>query len=231
MMNPITRQLIRASLPLQRAYYRRRMRRPYLEQLDEVSLLMMPEVFNGVVFRTGVDLARYVAALPQPTAQRSALDMGTGSGIGAVAAARRGYRVTAVDINPQAVRLAQINAVINRCEQHIDVREGDLFSPVAGQQFDLVLFNPPYFRGVPRNDLDRAWRATDVLERFAAGLPDALAPAGTALIVFADDGDTEGLLCALRCNGLATETVACRDHGAWNVRIYRAEAARQSGVA
>ena len=97
----------------------------------------------------------------------SALDMGTGSGVGAIFAARRGYRVVAVDINPQAVRCARINTLLNRLEERIEVRRGDLFEPVRGERFDLVLFNPPFFVGEPRSDLDRAWRGREVLERFA----------------------------------------------------------------
>ncbi len=64
----------------------------------------------------------------------------------------RGYarRVVAVDINPAAVRCAQINALLNQLEQRIEVRRGDLFAPVAGERFDLVLFNPPFLRGAPR---------------------------------------------------------------------------------
>src|SRR5205823_1604642 len=103
-----------------------------------------------------------------------ALDMGTGSGIGAVFAARAGYRVVGVDLNPEAVRCARINALMNRLEDRLEAREGDLFAPVAGERFDLILFNPPFFRGEPRDALDMAWRSVDVLERFAEGLPSAL---------------------------------------------------------
>ena len=44
----------------------------------------------------------------------------------------------------------------------IDVRQGDLFDPVAGERFDVMLFNPPYYRGVPRDELDHAWRCADI---------------------------------------------------------------------
>ena len=100
------------------------------------------------------------------------LDMGTGSGVCAVIAARHARRVVAVDINAAAVRCARINALLNHVEQKIEVRHGDLFAPCAGERFDLILFNPPFLRGPPRDDRDRAWRSTDVAERFAAGLGD-----------------------------------------------------------
>jgi len=128
-----------------------------------------------------------------------------------VFAARRGFRAVAVDVNPEAVRCARINALLHHLEERIDVRQGDLFSPVAGEHFDLVLFNPPFFRGEPAGDLDRAWRGTDVLERFAAGLPAALAPGGTALLCLSTDGEGDALLAALRDGGFGIETALQQD--------------------
>ena len=72
-MNLLTRQLIRASLPAQRVIKRRRLGRTVLEETDGLSLVVLPDVFNGVVFRSGVFLARtaaeYLSALPTPPAQ------------------------------------------------------------------------------------------------------------------------------------------------------------------
>lgn len=128
--------------------------------------------------------------------------MGTGSGVIAVFAAHRASRVVAIDINPHAVRCARINALLNGVEDRVEVREGDLFAPVAGERFDLVLFNPPYFRGAPREALDHAWRSLNVVERFAAGLAQHLTPRGYALVVLSTDGDTPAFLSAFASNQL-----------------------------
>jgi SAM-dependent methyltransferase len=156
----------------------RRHRRLVQERLDGVPLLVFPEVFNPVLFRTGAILARAVSEVygHGRGGGTRALDMGTGSGAGALFAAFEGFDVVAVDVNPAAVRCARTNALLNRLEAHIDVREGDLFEPVQGERFDLVLFNPPFFRGPPQDALDQAWRSPDVMERFAAGLPGHLTP-------------------------------------------------------
>jgi len=82
---------------------------------------------------------------------------------------------------------------------------------VAGERVDVVLFNPPYFRGEPQGALDRAWRSNDVIERFAAGLPAALAPGGRALVVLSSQGDVAGALAAFQAHGLWAETLAERD--------------------
>ena len=221
--NALARGLIRFGYRLQRPLLRRRLGRVVLEHVDGVPILVLPQVFNGVLFRTGEMLARTVAASPLAaprSASSRALDLGTGSGIGTVFAARRGFQVVAVDLNPEAVRCARLNALLNRLEDRIEVRHGDLFAPVAGESFELVLFNPPFFHGTPQGPLDLAWRGTDVLERTAAGLPATLAPRGIALVVLSTDGDGESLLAAFASNGLASEAVARRDYGNEAVTVY-----------
>jgi len=189
---------------------------------------MLPGVFNGVLLRTGAFLAQTLTTLPlAASGDVSALDLGTGSGLGAVFAARRGFRVVGVDINPEAVRCARINVLLNRVEDRVEIRLGDLFAPVAGERFDLVLFNPPFYQGAPRHDLDYAWRGTDIFERFAAGLPAALKPGGRALVVLSSDGRGEELLAALRAHPRvgraspsALEVVARRDLGNEVLTVY-----------
>lgn len=202
----------------------RRYRRLVLERIDGVSLVVLPDVFNPILLRTGAFLARSVP--PPPVVDGSlalmprALDMGTGSGIGAIVAARRGYGVVGVDINPEAVRCARINVLLNNLEDRVEIRSGDLFAPVAGEQFDLVLFNPPFYRGAPDDRLDQAWRATDVIERFASGLRQALRPTGEARIVLSTDGEWRAMLAALDGRGFQVRPVASRDFGNEVLTVY-----------
>jgi release factor glutamine methyltransferase len=227
-VNPLLRQGTRLCLLLKRPLLLRRVRRTVLERVDGLAIVVSPEVLNPVVFRSGVYLARTVAtaAAAAPPASVAtaprALDMGTGSGIGALFAARRGYQVVAVDINPEAVRCARVNVLLNRFEDRVEVRYGDLFEPVGDERFDLVLFNPPFFRGQPRSLFDLAWRGEDVLERFAAGLPGRLRPGGTALVLLSTDGDAGGMLRALTAQGFAVEAVASRHFGNEIMTVYSA---------
>jgi SAM-dependent methyltransferase len=71
------------------------------------------------------------------------LDLGTGSGIQALLAARHSDRVLAVDLNPRAVRLAAFNAKLNEIS-NVEWLQGDLFEPARGHSFDLVISNPPF---------------------------------------------------------------------------------------
>lgn len=220
-MNYLTRALTVTWMYVKLPFLALRIRRPVLERIDDVPLVSLPDVLNPVVFRSGEMLARTVASSPlaEPSANR-ALDMGTGTGVGAVFLARRGWQVVAVDINPEAVRCARANTLLNNLEDRIEVRQGDLFGPVEGERFDLILFNPPFFRGEPTGLFDMAWRSTDVMERFAAGLPHALTPDGRALILLSTDGDPDGMLKALAANSLRVETAVQRDYGNEIMTIY-----------
>jgi release factor glutamine methyltransferase len=190
------------------------------ETVHDVSLFVLPGVFNPRIMRSGTYFAEHLERCAIGPGVR-VLDMGTGSGVCAVFAARRGAQVVAVDINPAAVRCTRINALANHVENTLDAREGDLFEPVCGERFDFVLFNPPFFRGAPKDALDQAWRGEDVLERFAAGLRKHLLPGGHALLLFSTDNSILDLPGIFARAGLRTEIAAQRDFINEVMTIYR----------
>jgi release factor glutamine methyltransferase len=210
---------------LKRPFLLPRVRKPSLEHVDGTPLVVWPDVQNPVVFRSGEWFARSLADLAAvgSCASPTLLDVGTGSGVCAIFASRLGYRVTAVDINPEAVRCARINALLNHVETRIEVLHGDLFEPVAAHRFDVVLFNPPFFRGQPRNLFDMAWRSTDVLERFAERLGNALTTSGSALILLSTDGHARDMLTALEQQHMDVTIAARRHFGSEVMTIYRAK--------
>jgi SAM-dependent methyltransferase len=81
----------------------------------------------------------------------SALDLCTGSGVQAFLAARHAARVVAVDVNPRALNFAAFGAHLSRIA-NVELRQGDLYEPVAGERFDLIVANPPYVVS-PETDL------------------------------------------------------------------------------
>ena len=95
--------------------------------------------------------ARVLAWLTVRRQVGDVLDLGAGNGHQALLAARHSERVTAVDITPRALAFAAFNAALNGVEG-ITFRQGDLFEPVAGSRFDLIVCNPPYV-GSSRVDL------------------------------------------------------------------------------
>ncbi len=75
--------------------------------------------------------------------QRKALDLGTGTGVIAVLLAKKGFTVTATDINPKSGNCLKLNASINKVARKITFKLGNLFEPVKKEKFDLITFNPP----------------------------------------------------------------------------------------
>lgn len=203
-----------------RPWQQRRHQRLVLERAAGCDLIVLPEVMNPRIFRSGEFFANALRSdLIIPSSL--VLDMGAGSGIAGIVAAQHNACVVAVDINPAAVRCTRINAYLNKVEQRLDVRQGDLFEPVKDERFDLVLFNPPYFRGSPQPGFDQSWRSEDVVERFAAGLRHHLKPAGSALLALSTDGDMGAFIHAFNEYGYEKTVVASRRLLAETLTVYR----------
>lgn len=198
----------------------RRHNRLVLERAAGLDLVLLPGVMNPRLFRSGEYFATTLnkALIPEGS---HVLDMGTGSGIVAISAARWAGHVDAVDVNSEAVRCARINALLNGFEAVIEVHEGDLFEPLCDRRYDVVLFNPPFFRGAPGGGFDLAWRANDTVERFAAELGNHLRPSGYALVIFSTDGDTQAFLDCFTRVGYRRQPVASNEMPAETFTVYR----------
>lgn len=146
---------------------------------------------------------------------RDVLDVGTGSGALALAAARAGAgSVTAVDLSLRSTTATWLNARLHGTA--ISVRRGDLFVPVAGRRFGLVVANPPYVPAatavLPRHRKARCWDAGQdgraLLDRICTGVTDVLAPDGDVLLVHSAVCDTDRTLDALTRAGLVAQVLA-----------------------
>ena len=146
------------------------------------------------------------------------LDVFTGSGVLALAAARSGARaVTAVDVLRRAVATVRLNAAMNGVQ--LRAVQGDAFGPVHGERFDLIVANPPYLpdaNGRAAHGKARAWSAgphgRHFIDRFCAEAGDHLAPDGTIALVHSSFCNTPLTLAALADRGFDA-TVAERRRG------------------
>ena len=223
--NPVLRHAWRLLLRLRFALWqRRRHDRLVIERGLGIPLVVLPGVFNPSLFRTSDLVVAYLRETTFDAAR--ALDIGTGTGILALTAARFCSSVVALDINPAAVRCTRINALLNRFEDTVDVRCSDLFEAVQGETFDLVLCNPPYYRGVPNKPGELAFYAGDFAERLAGGLPKSLHDGGQALVVLSSDGAEQEFLDAFAAAGLSIEAVLSRNLISERVTLYRLQADR-----
>lgn len=183
--------------------------------------------FDAVTARVGVyppqhDSSLLISQIRRrvDVAGRSVLDLCTGSGVVAIAAAQLGAAsVTAFDVCPDAVRCARSNAATAGVA--VEVKSGDHRSAVAAGPYDIVLCNPPYVPTVPGVDplpdhIGPAW-AWDagpdgrlVLDPLCASTPELLAAGGTLLLVQSELADPRLSLRQLRREGLRADIVAAQ---------------------
>lgn len=143
------------------------------------------------------------------------LDMGTGCGILAVIAAEKVNEVIAVDVNPYAVECARKNAELNDVAVKVEVREGNLFSPVRdGEKFDLILFNAPYLPvegDEGKNWIEKAWSGGEtgrtVIDRFIDEVSEYLTEKGRALLVQSTFSDVDKTLEEFSKRGLIAKII------------------------
>ena len=143
------------------------------------------------VFRPRSDTWLLATVLRQQPQLRggTVLDICTGSGAIAVAAALAGARaVTAVDVSIRAVLTVRLNARLNGVR--IEALRGDLLGAVRGRRFDVIVSNPPYLpsddgplpaRGRARHT-EAGGSGRVLLDRLIDSAPDHLAPGGLLLV-------------------------------------------------
>ncbi len=157
-------------------------------------LIVRPTVFHPRCFITSEFFASFIDRLD--LSGKRVVDVGTGSGILALAAARAGAaNVTAIDINPSAALTAAENARANGLGDRFTAVCSNLLvalAPVA--LFDVIISSPPSFPGEPRDIADRAWHAgpnyRDVVPLFDQAR-ERLAPGGRVYLLVSSDSDLD----------------------------------------
>jgi ribosomal protein L3 glutamine methyltransferase len=153
-------------------------------QVDRRALI--PRSFIGDL------LAGNVLPIGDPRRIRRVLDLCTGSGCLSILAALAFPRakVDAVDLSAGALALARRNVAAHRLGDRITLHRGDLFGPLAGQRYDLILSNPPYvdargmarlppeYRHEPRMALAAGEDGLDLVRRILAEAPSHLTKNG-----------------------------------------------------
>lgn len=157
-------------------------------------LVVGPTVFHPRYFLTSEYFAGFIDRLDLKGA--IVAEIGTGSGVLSLAAARAGAeRVIAIDINPNAALSAAENARLNGLGDRILPLCCNLTSAVAARPlFDVILSNPPYLAGEPRDLADRAWHAgpgyRDIRALFAQA-SERLKPGGRFYLLLSSDSDLD----------------------------------------
>jgi release factor glutamine methyltransferase len=160
----------------------------------DFRLVVRPTVFHPRRFITSEFFASFISRLD--LSDKRVADVGTGSGILALAAARAGAaHVTAIDVNPNAALTAAENARANGHGERFAAICSDLLSAVAPVPlFDVIISSPPSFPGEPRDIADRAWHAgpnyRDIVPLFDQARR-RLAPGGRVYLLVSSDSDLD----------------------------------------
>jgi release factor glutamine methyltransferase len=181
--------------------------------------------FYGLPFRVTSDvliprpetehLVEHAIKLAADFAQPRIVDVGTGSGAIAVALAKHlpDARITTIDLSEKALAIARENATRNSVNERMRFLAGDLLGPVAGEQFDLVVSNPPYVPEADRASLSVEVRdyepglalfagedGLNIYRRLIPAAFDVLAPGGYVLLEIGY-GQAEGVRAQLAGTG------------------------------
>jgi methylase of polypeptide subunit release factors len=110
---------------------------------------------------------------------RQVLDLGAGSGVQALHAARHGARVVATDVNPRALHFTALTMALSGFD-NVETRPGSLFEPVGDETFDLIVSNPPFVisPGGRFTYRDGGMAGDDLCAALVAGAGDRLEPGG-----------------------------------------------------
>lgn len=179
---------------------------PFEHTIAGVEITVLPEVYPG-----GIDSELTIEAIGNVSG-KSVLDLCTGTGIIAVKAALEGAdNVVAVDLNPEAVKNARLNAKKFNLRQ-IEVHEGSLFTPVGADTFDVVAMNPPYTSKKPMNKTEICFWDEDnqTTRSFFEEYKNHLNPGGQAYLAWADFSSIELIEELAETNSTKLELVRSR---------------------
>lgn len=181
------------------------MNRVVREKISGFTFTVRPTVFNPRDFISSEIFAAYVKTLD--LTGKYILDMGTGSGIVSIFAASKGAECIAADINPVAVRCIKENALQNNFSKQIAAIESDLFVSLQNTypaKYDIIFFNPPYYKGNPRNNFERAFKGgpnLEVIDRFLNDAKNFLSPQGRLCLLVSSDMDMDDMYNRIKTAG------------------------------
>ncbi|WP_439575851.1 50S ribosomal protein L3 N(5)-glutamine methyltransferase [Phreatobacter sp.] len=160
--------------------------------------VIVPRSYLGELMMSGGLVQEGAGPVPDPMAVTRILDLCTGSGCLAILAAMAFPEATidAVDLSAEALEVAALNVADHDMQDRINLMAGDLFAPVAGRHYDLIIANPPYVAEAEVSAFPPEYRAEPVMAH--AGGPDGL-DIVRRILREAGDHLTEhgGLLCEI----------------------------------
>jgi release factor glutamine methyltransferase len=171
-----------------------------------ISIIVQPGVFHpGFFFSTKLFLE---FLKDKELKGKSLLEIGAGSGLISLYAAKQGATVTAIDISNTAVENIRSNAALNGLE--LDIQYSDIFMNVAPQVFDVIIINPPYYKKHPHKEADHSMYCGENGEYFSklfSGLGNYVHSRSKVWMILSDDCDLTLIKSIAAGNGFMMEAV------------------------
>ena len=157
--------------------------------------VIVPRSYIGELIYSDLFGGEDYALVEDTGSVETVLDLCTGSGALAILAANvfENAEIDAVDLSADALDVARINVAEHGLEGRIELYEGDLFAPLEGKRYDLILTNPPYVDGIAMDELPAEYRhepamalgsgldGLDIVRRILAEAGEHLNPGGGLL--------------------------------------------------
>jgi release factor glutamine methyltransferase len=158
-MRKILKRIVSPILvPFVRWYLRKERRFVY----NGITTYVFPGVFHPGFFHSTKFILSYLA--DKDLAGKSFLELGCGSGLVSIVAAKAGAAVTSSDLSLRALENTKHNANINNI--FLKIVYSDLFDGIDKTPFDWIVINPPYYARNPESEPDLAWYCGENFEYF-----------------------------------------------------------------
>lgn len=209
-------RIMKILTPVLQPAYRRYVSKTRNYRYKGITVIVKPGCFYpGFIFSTRI----FLDFLDQiDLADKKFLELGAGSGIISILAARKRAVVTASDINPVAVECIRENSIING--QQVLAIQSDLFENIPEEDFDYIIITPPYYPKDPLEVNDTAWYCGSHFEYFRNLFPQlrrAYHPSCEILMILSEDCDIDRIRDIARQSGLDFTIVHQEKRmGEWN---------------
>ncbi len=199
--------------------------RPY--SYEGIKVVVHPDVFPPHLTLSTKILLEFTKQLPLKNA--TFLELGCGSGILSLYAAKKGAIVTATDINKLALKYLEEAAKKN--DLKLNVLYSDLFSALKNQDFEYILINPPYYPKNPTSTKEKAWFCGKNHDYFIAlfnQLPVFIAKGNKTYMILSEDCNLSKINEIAKSNAISLDLITTKRRMGEANYIYRLERSSQS---
>jgi release factor glutamine methyltransferase len=172
---------------------------------QDLTITVMPGVFHPGFFHSSILLLDF---LRKQTLTGSVLEIGCGTGIVSIQAAKQGATVVCTDISLKAVENARRNAELNSVA--VTVIHSDLFENVESGKFDWIVVNPPYYPRDPVREEDYAWYCGETHQyftRFFKGLKPFISENTSSIMVLSEVCDLPAIFKIAMNEGFVLQSI------------------------